>query len=104
MPEFIESIQAAEQWQSGMNQAALDLNLALQWCMTTPTDVLASLDYNAVTNFRVSADFCYGTSYLIGVSSLLPWALGTAPSKDTFWTTDNDHEEVEVNFITLMTL
>ena len=39
----------------------------------------------AVTNFRVSDDFCYGTSWNVGVSSLLPAALGKTPSKDTLW-------------------
>jgi hypothetical protein len=43
----------------------------------------------AVTNIRVSFDFCYGESWKIGTSSLLVWALGLAPSKDTLWTTEN---------------
>jgi hypothetical protein len=42
-----------------------------------------------VTNFRVSYDFYYGGSWDIGRSSLLVWAMGGAPSKDTFWTSDN---------------
>merc|ERR1712130_458471 len=63
--------------------------LTVQWCYAAPTDVLASLDMPAVTNFRVSSDFCYGNSWRVGVSSLLVWALGSAPSKDTLWTTPN---------------
>ena len=62
----------------------------LQWCYATPADVLASLDMPAVTNFRVSFDFCYGNSWDVGASGLLVWALGKHPSKDTLWTTAND--------------
>jgi hypothetical protein len=48
----------------------------------------------AVTNFRVSFDFCYGNSWAIGVSSLLVWALGAAPSKDTLWSTPNNFTSI----------
>eukprot|EP00966_Prymnesium_polylepis_P080391 1862287-Prymnesium_polylepis.1 len=34
-------------------------------------------------------DFCYGHSWDIGLSSLLTWAVGSAPSKDTLWTSTN---------------
>ena len=87
--DFVESATAATQWQTGMADAAAEKGVALQWCMATPTDVLAALDMPAVTNFRVSTDFCYGESWDIGVSSLLVWALGMKPSKDTLWTSEN---------------
>ena len=66
----------------------------MQWCYAAPTDVLGALDMDAVTNFRVSMDFCYGRSWDIGTSSLLVWALGAAPSKDTLWTSNNNRTEV----------
>ena len=94
VPEFVRSATAANTWQQGMAGAALAKNLTVQWCYATPTDVLASLDMPAVTNFRVSFDFCYGGSYKIGTSSLLVWALGAFPSKDTLWTTDNNRTAV----------
>lgn len=87
--DFVQSATAADQWISGMADAALDLDIPIQWCYATPNEVMASLDFPAVTNFRVSFDFCYGHSYDIGESSLLVWAIGKAPSKDTLWTTDN---------------
>ena len=89
IPDFIQSASNADTWLSGMANAALARNVSIQWCYATPSDVLASLDFPAVTNFRVSFDFCYGRSWDIGESSLLVWALGAAPSKDTLWTTDN---------------
>ena len=49
-------------------------NLTVQWCYAAPTDILNSLDMPALTNFRVSNDFCYGESWNVGVSSLIVWA------------------------------
>jgi hypothetical protein len=40
----------------------------------------------------VSLDFFYGGSWNIGSSSLLVAALGKAPSKDTFWSSDNGNQ------------
>ena len=34
-------------------------------------------------------DFCYGHSWDVGVSSLIVWAAGAFPSKDTLWTSNN---------------
>jgi hypothetical protein len=86
VPDFIESATNADTWQHGMADAAHALNLTLQWCYAAPTDVLNSLSMPALTNFRVSTDFCYGDSWNVGLSSLLVWAVGAAPSKDTLWT------------------
>jgi len=94
VPDFIETTDQAHKWQMGMADAALAANVTVQWCYATPTDVLAAVDMPAVTNFRVSNDYCYGRSWDIGTSSMLVWALGAAPSKDTLWTTDNHHYEV----------
>jgi hypothetical protein len=50
---FVEEVGASEAWSQGMNDAAVEAEVALQWCMATPTDLLTSLSYPAVTNFRV---------------------------------------------------
>ena len=89
VPDFVESASNARTWQMGMAGAALEKNLTVQWCYATPTDILASLEMPAVTNFRVSMDFCYGYSWDVGVSSLIVWAAGAFPSKDTLWTSEN---------------
>lgn len=94
VPEFVTTTTAAPMWQQGMADAAYAKNLTIQWCMATPSDVFASVDLPSVTNFRVSTDFCYGNSWNIGVSSLLVWALGAAPSKDTLWTSDNNRTAI----------
>jgi hypothetical protein len=87
--DFIQSATATDQWMSGMADAALSLEMPIQWCYATPNEVMASVEFPSVTNFRVSFDFCYGESYNIGESSLLVWAMGKSPSKDTLWTTNN---------------
>jgi hypothetical protein len=71
-----------------MAAAADARGVAMQWCMATPSDVLNALSYPSVTNFRVTTDFYYGRAWDVGKGSLLTWALGVKPSKDTFWTTD----------------
>lgn len=81
IPDFISKIGASEQWLAGMGDAAHELGLPVQLCMATPTDVLTSMSLPAVTNFRASNDYFYGTSWDIGLSSLLIWALGFKPSK-----------------------
>ena len=92
--EFVRSVDNATTWQKGMNDAAAAAGVAVQWCYATPSDVLAALELPAVTNFRVSFDFCYGDSWDVGASSLLPSALGKAPSKDTLWTSVNNYTAI----------
>jgi hypothetical protein len=109
VPDFVEDVSSAQEWQQGMAGAALAKNVTIQWCYASPTDVLASLDMPAVTNFRVSFDFCYGQSWNIGESSLLVWALGVAPSKDTLnnhtaipgcpWTADHEESAAELHVV-----
>ena len=91
--DFVQNPNHGADFLEGMATAALGVGVTIQWCYASPTVVMASLDFPAVTNFRVSFDFCYGRSYEIGESSLLVWATGAAPSKDTLWTTDNNHTE-----------
>eukprot|EP01060_Flectonema_neradi_P028342 TRINITY_DN3809_c0_g1_i4.p1 TRINITY_DN3809_c0_g1~~TRINITY_DN3809_c0_g1_i4.p1 ORF type:complete len:713 (+),score=144.30 TRINITY_DN3809_c0_g1_i4:179-2317(+) len=93
-PEFIHNVSASPTWQTAMATSALEKGLPVQWCMATPTDLLMSLQFDSVTNFRGSPDYYFGTSWEMGVSSHLIWSLGSAPSKDTFWT---DPRNVEVS-------
>ena len=90
VPEFRETVDGLLNWQKGMLDAADHARITMQWCYATPADLLATAHRPEVTNFRVSTDFCYGNSWDIGLSSLLPSALGKAPSKDTLWSTTNN--------------
>ena len=50
---------------------------------------MQSVEMYAVTNARVSGDYQPGNDdWDIGTSSILAHALGIAPSKDNYWTTE----------------
>ena len=88
MAEFNTNVSAGKVWSDGFTGAATKLRLPIQYSMATPTNLLQSLSQPSVTNFRVSGDFADGGSWDVGWSSMLVWALGAAPSKDTFWTSN----------------
>ena len=90
-PVFREEFGAAERWLAGMNAAAIGQNMSVQYCMALPSDLLVSLQNNAVTNYRASDDYAGSsvTNFNLQTSSLLSWALGLRPSKDVFYTSDN---------------
>ena len=90
------SATAQHTWFNGMAAAADSLGLSLQWCMATPSDLLLALDYPSVTNLRVTTDYYYGDSWDLGAGSLLLWSLGAAPSKDTFWTSNQSDVAIEL--------
>lgn len=71
----------------GMNAAALakEPRVGIQYCMALPSDLMASVQFNAVTNYRASGDYAGGSNYNVGGSSLLAFALALRPSKDNFW-------------------
>ncbi|MBV9850127.1 MAG: hypothetical protein JO250_10680 [Armatimonadetes bacterium] len=82
---------AAGDWLDNMGRAASENGLTIQYCMPLPADVLQSSEIPAVTQTRVSGDYHPGNGqWRIGATSLLAWALGLAPFKDTFWTTADE--------------
>lgn len=89
MDETTQVVGAAEALFGGMATAAAERGIAIQFCFATPHVMLWTLTAPAVTNARVSYDFFYGNSWDIGSSSLLAWAVNSAPSKDTLWSSDN---------------
>ena len=78
-----------------MATAAEVLGIEIQYCTALPGHLLWSTQSAAVTNARASGDyhpssggFFPPANYLIGTSSLLLHALGLAPSKDDYWTSE----------------
>ncbi len=54
--------------------------------------MLQSTVHQPVTNARASTDYHPGqTNFEIGEPSLFYWAIGIAPSKDDWWTTEVQH-------------
>ncbi|MCX5738877.1 MAG: hypothetical protein NTZ61_10370 [Proteobacteria bacterium] len=79
----------ARAWQEGLDAAAGEQGLTLQWCMASPADAFQSVTLRNVTSIRTSGDY----KYLIGSGALWSWflygnalarALGLQPFKDVF--------------------
>ena len=54
--EFAHDVSSASIWATGMAQAAHDMTMSVQLCMTLPAYIMASLQWPAVTNARASED------------------------------------------------
>eukprot|EP01043_Picozoa_sp_COSAG02_P056000 COSAG02_NODE_6577_length_3484_cov_1.829542_2_plen_344_part_00 len=52
--------------------------------MSFPLHILSATALPAITSTRVGEDYDWPTNCNIGISSLLPWAVGLRPSKDSF--------------------
>lgn len=101
MPFLRRNYGAANKWLAGINTAALERDIPVQICMALPSDAMASVQFNSMTNVRSSTDYGINddrddspvqpgglfsdSNFNIGGSSLLAWALGLRPSKDIFW-------------------
>lgn len=97
----------ARRWQEGLDRAAADRGLTLQWCMASPADLFQTATLERVSSIRTSGDH----GYLVGPGFLWAWfcytnalarAFGLAPFKDVFSSGD-DHAEVEALLSALST-
>ncbi len=72
-------------WLLQMGNAALDLDIRIQYCMSLTRHVLQSVEIPAVTQVRVSRDYQPGNGqWAISDASILAHSVGLAPSKDNF--------------------
>lgn len=87
-PALFETPESPYIWYRGLDQAAREHNVSIQFCLAYPADILMSLQLPSVSHARASTDYCVPdkNTAQVGSSSLLYGALGLAPSKDTFWT------------------
>lgn len=81
-------------WLLQMGLNAGKHNITVQYCMSLSRHVLQSVEIPAVTQVRVTNDYATnwqygGEQWRIGVSSLLAYAVGLAPFKDVFWSTED---------------
>ncbi|EDQ92389.1 uncharacterized protein MONBRDRAFT_22026 [Monosiga brevicollis MX1] len=83
------NLTVAWNWLAGMAQAASARHVRVQYCMPLPSDFLASTQFPAVTQIRVSNDYASDpyNQWKIGAPSLFAWAMGLRPFKDVFRTT-----------------
>ncbi|CAH1776345.1 unnamed protein product, partial [Owenia fusiformis] len=88
MERAISDLDLGSRWLTQMARGAAANNMTIQYCMAQVRDGLQSLTLPAVTQVRVSEDYSPGwEQWRIGFSSILAYALGLAPYKDTFWST-----------------
>lgn len=86
VPHFRKNFGSSEKWLQAIDTAAFERRVPVQLCMSLPSDLMQSVRMNSATNYRASDDYTGSTNYDIGGSSILGFALGLRPSKDTFWT------------------
>ncbi|VDI03427.1 Hypothetical predicted protein [Mytilus galloprovincialis] len=85
--DLAEDLSLGERWLTEMGNAAEFNNITIQYCMSLPRHGLMSTKIPVVTQARASEDYhVQEDQWKIGVSSMFAYALGLAPSKDTFWT------------------
>lgn len=81
----------ARAWQEGIDRAARDRGITLQWCMGTPADFAQTVTLSQVTSVRTSGDH----GYIATAGQLWAWfcvtnalarSLGLMPYKDVFRT------------------
>jgi hypothetical protein len=81
----------ARAWQEGLDRAAAEHGLTLQWCMGTPADWLQTLTLRHVSSVRTSGDYRYlfdnGLNWVWFLhGNAFARALGLHPYKDVFLT------------------
>ena len=83
----------ARQWLLQMGSGASANGVTIQYCGPMIRHLLQSVEVEAVRQSRASADYEPGNerwhNYDIRFTSLLLWALGIAPHKDTWWSTSD---------------
>lgn len=101
----------ARAWQEGIDHAAAERGITLQWCMATPADFCQTVTLRNVTSIRTSGDH----GYIATPGFLWAWflsvnvfarALGLSPYKDVFHADTADptaHGEVEALLSALST-
>lgn len=87
---LINSTTTGNAWLTAMNDAAVDLDMTIQYSMSFTPAIMQSSKLPAVTQIRGSGDYTVGGSqWRVGLTSMYYWALGVVASKDTLWTAEH---------------
>ena len=89
----------ATAWQAGIDAAAAERGITLQWCMATPADFCTAAGLASVTSIRTSGDHGYiATPEMLWAwflyTNALARSLGLTPFKDCFHA-GGEHAEIE---------
>ncbi|XP_046547192.1 uncharacterized protein LOC124257216 [Haliotis rubra] len=112
----LSDVSLGRTWLMQMGRGARNHDITIQYCMSNPRHAMQSLEIPVVTQARVSGDYRAGAdNWKIGISSIFADAMGIAPFKDTFWSTEHQpgnpkypdltepHSELQVIVSTLST-
>ena len=115
MSLFEEDLSVERNWLMQMGQGAARNDINILYCMSLSRHMLQSVEIQNVVSIRASGDYQPGNGqWDIGLSGIWTFALGLAPFKDTFWTTEmepgsnygnktENHPDLEAAMATLST-
>ena len=86
----LQTVNGGRDWLIQMGNAAKRHNILIQYCMSWPRHIMQSLEVDVVTQARASGDYQPNNDQWsgLGISSMFSWALGIAPLKDNFWSSN----------------
>ena len=88
MPEASWDVQTAREYHLHLAEAAKQAGIKIIYCMPLNPEIMETLENTQVRYIRISDDYSTNINqWNIGRASIVTWALGVIPFKDTFWTT-----------------
>eukprot|EP00392_Amoebophrya_sp_AT5.2_P014603 g14764.t1 len=98
--EFRTTLGLYDSWLQGLDEAARDNDIFVQYCMMLPSDVFVALKFDRTTNGRASDDYAAVHTWDVFASSLLLDSLhALRPSKDNFWSSATYPDDSNFNVI-----
>ena len=80
-------------------EGAKQAGIKIIYCMPLNPEILETVENTQVRYIRISDDYSTNINqWNIGRASVVTWALGVIPFKDTFWTTSVQPESRYGNF------
>ncbi|CAM4906224.1 unnamed protein product [Rotaria socialis] len=99
MPESSWDVQTAREYHIHLAEGAKQAGVKIIYCMPLNPDIMETLENTQVHYMRVSDDYSENINqWNIGRVSMITWAIGVIPFKDTFWTTSMQPESRYGNF------
>ncbi|CAF1021377.1 unnamed protein product [Adineta steineri] len=99
MPDSSYDVYTAREYHLHLAEGAKQAGIKLIYCMPLNPEILETLENTQVHYIRISDDYSTNINqWNIGRASMITWALGVIPFKDTFWTTSIQPESRYGNF------
>ncbi|CAF1248998.1 unnamed protein product [Rotaria sordida] len=99
MPDSSYDIYTAREYHLHLAEGAKQAGIKLIYCMPLNPDIMETLENTQVHYMRISDDYSVNINqWNIGRVSMITWAIGVIPFKDTFWTTSIQPQSPYGNF------